>query len=320
MLTYADKEKALKDLDNITKRKVSKTFDKNSQAVFMCTDKIPVIIDILDDAKKCMIPASSGEGAIEIASQGIDVYTYDISATSYYTEQLRISATKMLEYREMLSFFYMFESDEILSEKYYEKLRSALTPRAQCLLDKMFSSMPGEEIFDLLYDMLRLCPKFFYNPKYYMDIARSMFSVNNEEGFYQAKNVDLQSKIHYAQFDILDLAESDYKDERDFDMVFFSNIMYSLSIEEKICFVHMLDEFYGKYLKVGGSLINYFHSMDGLPRHLELRQEDIDYHDLRSDEMELLSKLSQEFYEIGAGTNGMGLYQNDIVHLIKRVC
>ncbi|MDE6141925.1 MAG: hypothetical protein K2G03_04920, partial [Bacilli bacterium] len=70
----------------------------------------------------------------------------------------------------------------------------------------------------------------------------------------------------------------------------------------------------------GGALINYFHSMDGLPRHLEFRQAWMDYYNLRSDEMQLLSNLSKEFYEIGEGVNGMGLYQNDIVHLIKRVC
>ena len=59
--------------------------------------------------------------------------------------------------------------------------------------------------------------------------------------------------------------------------------------------------------------------MDGLPRHLEFKKDDLDYHDMRSDEIDVLSELSSEFYEIGAGTNGMGLYQNDIVHLIKRV-
>lgn len=320
MLTFALKERALRDFDSISKRKTFNEYDSFSQAVFMCTDKIPVIMDIMGDVKKCMIPASSGESAIEIASRGGDVYTYDISLTSYYTEQLRIAATKMLEYEELLAFFYMFESNEILAEKYYEKLRVALQPRAQCLLDKMFSSMSGETIFDLLYDMLRLCPRFFNNPRYYMDIAKSMFSVNTEEGFYRAKDVDLQSKIHYAHFNILDLAHSDYKDEKDFDMLFFSNILFALSIEEKIAFIHMLDEFYGEYLKVGGALINYFHSMDGAPRHLELKQENLNYHGLRSEEMDLLANLSQEFYEIGMGTNGMGLYQNDIVHLIKRVC
>ncbi|MDE5629958.1 MAG: hypothetical protein K2I70_00005 [Bacilli bacterium] len=320
MLTYSEQMRALTDLESINKRKSRKTFDNDSQAIFMCTDKIPVILNIMGDVKKCMIPTSSGESSIEMAARNIDVYTYDISSVSYYTEQLRIAATLMLEYKDFLSFFYMFESDEILSEKHYEKLRCALEPRAQYLLDKMFSSMSSIEIFDKLYDMLRLCPKFFERPKYYMDIARSMFSVNNEEGFYQAKSVDLQSKIHYAQFDILDLDKSDYKDERDFDIVFFSNILYSLSIDEKILFVHMLDEFYGEYLKHGGALINYFHSMDGLPRHLEFRQAWMDYHNLRSDEMQLLSNLSKEFYEIGEGVNGMGLYQNDIVHLIKRVC
>ncbi|MCX4364490.1 MAG: hypothetical protein OSJ70_01765 [Bacilli bacterium] len=319
MLTYADKTRALKDLDTINRRCFDKTFGENSQAVFMCTDKIPVIMEILNNIKKVMIPASSGEGAIEMANKGIEVYTYDISLVSYYTEQLRIAATLMLEYKEFLAFFYMFESDVIFDEKYYEKLRKVLQPRAQCLLDKMFTSMPGVEIFDKLYDMLRLCPRFFDNPKYYMDIAMSMFSVNNEEGFYKAKSVDLQSKIHYAQFDILDLASSDYKDERDFDMVFFSNILYSLPLEEKLIFIHMLESEYPKYLQKGGALVNYFHSMDGLPRHLEFKKDDLDYHDMRSDEIDVLSELSSEFYEIGAGTNGMGLYQNDIVHLIKRV-
>lgn len=320
MLTYADKEKALNDLEKICKRKDKKAFGEYCQSVFICTDKIPVILEILKDVKKCMIPTSSGESSIEMASKGIDVYTYDISATSYYTQQLRIAATKMLEYKEFLSFFYMFESQEILSEKYYEKLRESLQPRAQCLLDRMFSSMEGVEILDKLYDILRLCPTFLDRPGHYMDIAKSMFSVNNEDGFYRAKEADLQNKIHYAQFDILDLARSDYIDQKGFDMVFFSNILYSLPLEEKIAFIHMLDEFYIEYLKVGGSLVNYFHSMDGLPRHLELKQEDIDYHNVRSEELEILSELSSEFYEIGQGINGQGLYQNDIVHLIKRVC
>ncbi|MDE6292833.1 MAG: hypothetical protein K2L98_04045 [Bacilli bacterium] len=164
MLTYADKEKALKDLENINRRKDKRAFNQYCQAIFMCTDKILVILDILENVKKCMIPASSGEGSIEMAVKGIDVYTYDISATSYYTQQLRIAATQMLEYKEFLSFFYMFESDEILSEKYYEKLRSALEPRAQCLLDKMFSTMYGAEILDKLYDILRMCPTFFIRP------------------------------------------------------------------------------------------------------------------------------------------------------------
>lgn len=320
MLTHADKERALKDLENILKRKDKKAFGEYCQAIFICTDKLPIILDILDNVKRCMIPTSSGETSIELATKGIDVYTYDISATSYYTQQLRIAATKMLEYKEFLAFFYMFESDEILEEKYYEKLRCALKPRAQCLLDKMFSSMEGVEILDKLYDILRLCPTFLNRPGHYMDMAKEMFSVNNEEGFYQAKMVDLQNKIHYAQLDILDLARSDYKDQRDFDMVFFSNILYSLPLEEKITFFHMLEDFYIEYLSVGGALVNYFHSMDGLPRHLELKQEDVEYNDIRSEELDVLSEISSEFYEIGQGINGQGLYQNDIVHLIKRVC
>ena len=82
--------------------------------------------------------------------------------------------------------------------------------------------------------------------------AMSMFSVNNEEGFYKAKSVDLQSKIHYAQFDILDLASSDYKDERDFDMVFFSNILYSLPLEENLIFIHMLESEFSKLFSLYG--------------------------------------------------------------------
>ena len=125
MLTYADKTRALKDLDTIKRRCFDKTFDETSQAVFMCTDKIPIIMEIINNIKKAMIPASSGEGAIEMAKKGIEVYTYDISLVSYYTEQLRIAATLMLEYKEFLAFFYMFESDVIFDEKYYEKYSDA---------------------------------------------------------------------------------------------------------------------------------------------------------------------------------------------------
>lgn len=319
MLTRKDKEQALRDLEIINKQDFNSIFGEYAQTIFLCTDKIPVLREIIPNMKKCMIPASSGESAIELAQYDIDVYTYDINALSYYAEQLRIAATKGLEYKEFLAFFYRFEESEIFLEKYYEKLRDNLMPRAKFLLDKMFSSMRGDEILIKLFDIVRLCPSFLSRPEHYMEIGQTMFSVNQEEGFYKAKEVDLQNKIKFARFDILDLAMSDYKDERDFDMLFFSNILYSLSMEEKINFINMLKGFYQEYLKDGGALVNYFHSMDGAYRHNDLNLEYLTYDEQRTEEIEILGGISDDFYEIGPGMNGMGLYQNDVVHLIKKV-
>ena len=64
MLTYADKERALKDLENIIMRKDKRAFNQYCQAIFMCTDKILVILNIFENVKTCMIPASSGEDSI----------------------------------------------------------------------------------------------------------------------------------------------------------------------------------------------------------------------------------------------------------------
>ncbi len=318
MLTTKEKEMALKDLDMIMHQNFDTAFGDYAQAIFMCTDKMSVLLDIMGNVKKCMIPASSGEGAIEFAAKGIDVYTYDINNLSYYAEQLRIAATMALEYKEFLSFFFRFEEKEILAEKYYIKLRDDLSLRAKFLLDRLFSSTSGEEILIKLFDIVRLCPSFLNRPEHYMKMAHSLFAVNREEGFYEAKKVDLQGKIHFAQFDILDIDSSKYKNERDFEMIFFSNILYSLQYEDKLKFIRMLNNEYLKYLKEGGSLINYFHSITGLPRHLGSEEEYQLYDSLRTMELQLLGNISDDFYEIGEGMNGMGLYRDDVVHLIKK--
>lgn len=316
MLTTKEKEEALRDLDIINQQNYDANFGEYAQAVFMCTDKVMTIKEIIKKMKKAMIPTSSGESAIYLASKGVDVYTYDINALSFYTQSLRIAAHLALEYEDFISFFY---SKDILAEKHYIDLRDKLNPKARFLLDKMFSSMKGEEILDKLYDMLRLCPSFLDRPEHYLDIAKVMFNTNKEKGFYETKKVNLQDKIKYTRCDILDLSSSEYKDERDFDMLFFSNILYSLPRKEKINFLRMLKTYYPNFLRKKGALVNYFHSMDGMPRHIEISEHDIFYNEIRMDELESLSDISDEFYEIGPGYNGMGLYRNDIVHLIRKM-
>lgn len=316
MLTTKDKEEALKDLDMINRQKYDATFGEYAQAVFLCTDKVTVLSDIIKNMKKVMIPASSGESAISLASKGIDVYTYDINSLAYYTLNLRIAAQMALEYEEFLNFFY---SKNLLSEKSYIDLRDYLTPKAKFLLDKMFSSMHPFEILDKLYDILRLCPTFLDRPDHYLEIAQNMYDINKEKGFYKAKKVNLQDKIKFTRCDILDLASSEYRDEKDFDMLFFSNILYSLSDDEKKKFIEMLNNYYQGFLRKKGALVNYFHSMDGLPRHLDITEQDVIYNEIRMEEINLLSDISDELYEIGSGYNGLGLYCNDIVHLIRKM-
>lgn len=296
--------------------KSEESYSEYSKCIYQSTDNIRGIINTAENIDKCLIPTGSGECAIELATFGSEVFTYDINFLSEYIQELRIAGIKKLDYSDFIKFFIGIEPKKFFSEEIYSDMRSSLSDKARTYFDTLFNIYSPKEIvarfLDIDYqDIISTANSALNGAKHY-------FSFYHEDGFYTAKELDLLNKIHFIQTDILNIRDTIYDKENDFDLICFSNILLFLDSDEQNEFYNLLENYFYLKLKDYGTIVNYFHSFGGETRNGFISGNISEYQMRRELDAFRLSLLSDTFVDIGEGHNGIGYYNNDVIHLIKK--
>ncbi|MCH5167041.1 MAG: hypothetical protein J1F35_04025 [Erysipelotrichales bacterium] len=288
-------------------------YKKYQKCIFSTTDNVAKIVENIENPKKCLIPVSSGENSIELARRSIDVYSYDLNALSYFPQQLRIASMQKLEYDKFMNYLMGVGEDELLSYKIYCDIRSCLSEEARLYFDKLYDRFTPSQIFEMLFDV-----SYEYVTNYTenrVKLSKEFLPFYNEKEFYEAKDIDFQSKIRFCQCNILDLATSEYKDERNFDLAFFSNILLYLSEKEEEKFYSLMEEYYQEILSPSGALVNIFHNMAGPTARCSIN---FFYIIERDRQLQRLKDISDEVVDNGLSHNTLGDRANDIIHLVRK--